>query len=532
MRYPISWVPSFLLLISFIVTASVSAETHPPDLPLKIQPGAPFGSNLFQGQFAVGTFDELNADYQIMPGDRVAVRMWGAHSFDGVLEVDGHGNLFLPEIGPVNVAGVRQADLPGVVSKRVASVFTSNVDVYTNLINAQPVAVFVTGSVSRPGRYAGGATDSVLYYLDAAGGIDPDRGSYRDVRILRDGEVLSRIDLYPFIRDGIMPRPRLEEGDVILVGQRGSRIFVEGEARHNATFEFPLSSTARGKELIALAVPGHNASHVSIVGSRFGAPYNVYLTLDAFADLSLHEGDRIRFHADIPGETIMVSTSGAIVGASRYPVLKSTRLKDLLQHIAVEPKLANLEGIHIRRKSVAVQQQKALQDALARLEKSSLSATSAGIDEANIRVREAELIAKFVEKARQIEPDGTVVVGREGELTDIYLENGDEIVIPAKSDVVLISGEVLMPQAMVWRDPVEVGQYIQGAGGFTDRADKRNILVVKPNGEVLRAGATNINAGDQVLVLPRIESKNLLVLKDISQILYQIAVAAKVAIDL
>ena len=114
-----------------------------------------------------------------MPGDRIAVRLWGAHNFDGVLDVDAQGNLFLPEVGPVPVVGLKHAQLPQVVAERVRSVYTNNVEVYTNLLNTQPVALYVTGFVTRPGRYAGGPTDSMLYYLDQAGGIDAERGSFR-----------------------------------------------------------------------------------------------------------------------------------------------------------------------------------------------------------------------------------------------------------------------------------------------------------------------------------------------------------------
>jgi protein involved in polysaccharide export with SLBB domain len=516
-----------LNILLVLLCLSVSFDAAAADVP-----PAPFGADLFQGNFAKGTFDELNAQYQIMPGDRINVRLWGARTFDGVLSVDAQGNLFLPEVGPVPLAGVKHSQLAQVVREKVRSVYTNNVEVYTNLINSQPVAVFVTGFVNRPGRYAGGPTESLLYYLDLAGGIDAERGSYRDIRILRNGQVLAGVDIYPFILEGALPRPRLEEGDVILVGERGAGVLAEGQVRHSARFEFPAAAVVTGEALVKLAAPLHKVSHVSIVGSRAGAPYNTYLSLTDFLQIPLEDGDAVQFHADTPGDTIMVAARGAIVGASRYPVRKDTRLLELLHYIPVEPELANLEGIHIRRKSVAERQKKALDEALRRLEQSALTATSASMDEANIRVREAELIAKFVSKARTVEPDGTVVVGHDGKLNDLYLEDGDIIFIPAKSDVVLISGEVMMPQALVHREEMEVRDYITGAGGFSDRADKKSLLVVKPNGEVLRSGDTIIAAGDQLLVLPRVDTKNLQALKDISQILYQIAVATKVALDL
>ena len=523
-----------LVLIVLLPSAAWSQQPAQPTADRTVEAGAtlPFGADLFQGKFSKDYFDELNDDYQVMPGDRVRMQLWGARSFDGVLTVDARGNLFLPEIGPLPVQGMRQAELETRVQQKVRSIYTSNVEVYATLLNPQPVSLFLTGFVNNPGRYAGGPTDSVLFFLDQAGGIDPQRGSFRDIRIIRDGQVLTQLDLYPFILAGTMPRPRLQTGDTILVGARNQAVTVAGFVRHEAGFEFLRNIKPSGSDLLKLAAPLNKASHVSVIGTRQGAPYNVYVPLSGFADLPLEDGDRIRFHADIPGETIMVAASGAIVGASRYPVKKSTTLKELLQHIAVEPQLANLDGIHLRRDSVAEKQKKALDEALQRLEQSSLTATSASVDEANIRVREAELIAQFVEKARQIEPDGTVVVGRDAKIADIYLENGDEIIIPAKSDVVLVSGEVMMPQAVVWDASLELDNYIAGAGGYSDRADRKRLLVVKPNGQVLAAKTTGIQPGDQVLVLPRYDTKNMQVLKDISQILYQVAVAAKVALDI
>ncbi|NJC88968.1 MAG: polysaccharide export protein [Desulfuromonas sp.] len=525
------------VLLGFAATAlcavpAASGASPSPRPALTIDVPAPFGAELFQGNFAKGVFDELNPEYVIMPGDRVAVRVWGARTFDGVFEVDAQGIMFLPEIGPVQVGGAKHSQLTDVVRKKIGSVYISNVEVYTNLISTQPVAVYVTGFVPKPGRYAGGPTESVLYYLDMAGGIDAERGSYRDIRIMRDGKLLAQIDLYPFILQGKIARPRLEEGDVILVGERGLGVVTEGNVRHNARFEFLAGNLVTGQQLVELTSPEQKVSHVSVVGSRHGAPYNIYLPVADFQQIALQDGDIVHFHADTPGDTMMISATGAIIGASRYPVKKDTRLKSLLSFIPVEPELANLEGIHIKRRSVAERQRKSLDEALRRLEYSSLTATSQSVDEANIRVREAELISQFVAKAREAQPDGTLVVGQGAKLNDLYLEDGDIIVIPAKSDVVMISGEVLMPQAIVFRPGQEAADYVAGAGGFSDRADKGSLLVVKPNGEVLPADDTRIAAGDQLLVMPRFDTKNLQLLKDISQILYQIAIATKVVIDL
>ena len=490
----------------------------------------PFGANLFRGNFA-GTYGSgMNDDYVILPGDRITVRVWGARSYDDVLFVDQQGNIFLPEVGPVQVAGLTQAALSGSVRAKLASVFPENVNIYVNLQSVQPVAVYVAGNVPNPGRYAGGPQDSVMSYLDRAGGILPEQGSYRNIKILRGKQVIGRVDLYSYMMRGELPHIRLKDGDTILVEPFGMSVAAHGLLRQAARYEF--RGTASGGELLNYALPMNGVSHVSVGGMRNGEPFNVYVTLHDFRSLQLEDGDRVEFVADTRGKTIMVAAFGAIHGASRFPVLKQTKLKTLLEYVAVEPELADIKSIYIRRRSVAAEQKVILADALRRLEQSALTATSASVDEASIRVKEAELIQNFVQRASQLEPDGVLVVSREGKISDVLLEEGDEIIIPRKTDVVHVSGEVLIPTAVTWEKSLSLKGYLSGAGGLSDRADASNILIVGLNGEVSHAKGQPIEPGDRILVMPKFDSKNLQLVKDVTQVLFQMAVAVKVAVGL
>ena len=502
-------------------------DTYRPDMAMGLQP---FGANLFRGNFASTYGNGMNDDYVILPGDRITVRVWGARSYDDVLFVDQQGNIFLPEVGPVRVAGLTQSALSGSVRAKLASVFPENVNIYVNLQSAQPVAVYVAGNVPNPGRYAGGPQDSVMSYLDRAGGILPEQGSYRNIKILRGQQVIGRVDLYNYMMRGELPHIRLKDGDTILVEPFGMSVAAYGLLRQPARYEF--RGAASGKDLLNYALPMNGVSHVSVGGMRNGEPFNVYVTLHDFRSLQLADGDRVEFVADTRGRTIMVAASGAIHGASRFPVLKQTRLKTLLEYIAVEPELADIKSIYIRRRSVAAEQKVILTDALRRLEQSALTATSASVDEAGIRVKEAELIQNFVQRASKLEPDGVLVVSRGGRISDVLLEEGDEIIIPRKTDVVHVSGEVLIPTAVTWEKGLSLKGYLSGAGGLSDRADTDNILIVGLNGEVAHAKGQPIEPGDRILVMPKFDSKNLQLVKDVTQVLYQMAVAVKVAVGL
>src|SRR5690606_37019570 len=71
----------------------------------------PFGSNLFLGNFGATREDGLNPQYVIMPGDHVAMNVWGAVAVNEVFIVDSQGNIFIPQVGPIHLAGVKNADL-------------------------------------------------------------------------------------------------------------------------------------------------------------------------------------------------------------------------------------------------------------------------------------------------------------------------------------------------------------------------------------------------------------------------------------
>lgn len=492
----------------------------------------PFASNLFEGRFASTFSDAASSDYILAPGDRIVVRIWGIRAYDDVLVVDQQGNIFIPEVGPVHVGGLTNSQLLGTVRSAISRVYTNNVQVYVNLQSAQPVAVYVTGFVNHPGRYAGGSVDSIISFLDRAGGIDPERGSYRHIEVMRNGKSIAKLDLYLFALQGKVPQLRLKDGDVILVNEKGVSVSAYGLLREEARYEFSRPATAKGSGLIELSSPLKNVSHVSVSGTRDKAPFNKYFSLDDFKTFQLADGDIVEFVADKPGETIMATVTGAITGASRYPVKKTVKLRDLLRRVEVEPELAATDAIYLRRKSVARDQKAVIQDSLHRLEKAALTATSATPEEAQVRVEEAKLIQDFVKRASVLEPDGVIVVARGGQVQDIWLEDGDEIVIPQKSNVVQITGEVVMPKSVAFEEGMTLDDYLAAAGGVSDRADEKHILVAKQNGEVGLAEHLGINAGDRILVLPEVDTKTMLLAKDLMTIVYQIAVATKVAVDI
>lgn len=491
----------------------------------------PFGANLFTGGFRGAMGDGLNPDYRIKPGDQVTVRAWGAFEFDRVLPVDAQGNIFIPGSGPINVEGQSSQEVDNSVRSAITSVYPDNVEVYTNLQGVQPVAVYVTGYVENPGRYAGTPNDSLLYFLDQSGGIDQDLGSYRQVRVVRDDRTVATVDLYDFLINGVIARPQFQDGDTIVVEERGPAIAVGGDVHRAHRYEL-VGNQLSGAELINLARLKSGVSHVLLRGDREDGPIAQYFPIDMFYGQTIRSGDEVFFSADQRSETIVVEVEGSYYGPSRYALPRNARLSELLDAIAVPENMTAVESVSIQRESVRQQQAEALEDSLRRLETTYLGAESRTDEEAKIRLQEAELIERFISRARDLEPSGRLVVANSDGISDIRLQDGDVITIPEISDSVLISGEILVPQAVVYRPGMSVIDYVQGAGGFTVRADEDQILLVRQNGAVEHASNSPLRPGDEILVMPAAPIHNLQLAATLTRILFQIAVTTRVALDL
>ncbi|MGC2411686.1 MAG: polysaccharide biosynthesis/export family protein, partial [Stellaceae bacterium] len=115
-------------LLSQVAGASTSVQ--PPTVPAtSVQPPA-----------GMAAFDP---NHVMAPGDAVQIHIYGATTLDQQVTVDSNGDIFLPTIGPVHVAGALAGNLQSVVATAVATVYHTNAQVYVTLAMAVPVNVFV-----------------------------------------------------------------------------------------------------------------------------------------------------------------------------------------------------------------------------------------------------------------------------------------------------------------------------------------------------------------------------------------------------
>jgi len=120
-----------------------------------------------------------------------------------------------------------------------------------------------------------------------------------------------------------------------------------------------------------------------------------------------------------------------------------------------------------------------------------------------------------------------------GDPSGIILENGDTIRIPSDNALVMVSGEVLFPSTIAFRPDMSVSDAIDQSGGYSQGKSTSRIVILRRDGsyQIASSGET-LKKGDEVLVLPKVETKYLQFAKDLMTILYQIAVSAAVVLRL
>lgn len=495
-----------------------------------------FGAQLFSGAFAREGATQFNPDYVVATGDSIQVRLWGAFEFDAQLTVDPQGNIFLPNVGPVAVRGTRNADLQTAVAAAVGRVYRANVYSYASLAAAQPVRIFVSGFVQRPGLYSGTSMDSLLHYLDQAGGIDTERGTFLAVQVQRNGQTRASVNLYDFLLQGRMPPIQLAASDVIFVPPRQNTVKVNGLAANAKRFEFAGDSRTVA-DIAAMAKPQAIATHVRVVRNTGTVRNTEYYPLSEATAVAVTNGDEIEFTADKKPGTITVRVEGEHDSAQEYVLPYGSSLGDLLQRISLSPR-ADMASLQLFRQSVKDRQREMLQASLRSLETALLTARSGSSDEARLRTDEANLTLQWVERAKQIEPLGQVLIAQNANKGQMLLENGDVLRIPRQDALVLINGEVLFPNAVAYQPDLKLVDYIQRAGGFTQNADNSRVVIARRDGSFEQTDpekllvSASVRPGDQVLVLPKVDEKQRQFWKDMTQIIYQIAVSAKVVFGL
>ncbi|MGC4235768.1 MAG: SLBB domain-containing protein [Niabella sp.] len=223
-------------------SANATANQAAPD------PGKPnsriFGSDFF-GSGSI-TFEPnmrmaTPKSYIIGPDDELLIDITGDNEASYKPRVSPEGFISVEYVGRIAVAGLTIEQATNKIRSAMQGTYpamrSGRTQLTMNLGNIRSIKVIISGEVTKPGTYTLSSLASVYNALYVSGGPN-ENGSFRNVQIIRNNNVIATVDLYDFLINGTqLENIRLQDQDVIHIPMYQIRVDVTGEVKRPAIYE-------------------------------------------------------------------------------------------------------------------------------------------------------------------------------------------------------------------------------------------------------------------------------------------------------
>lgn len=321
-----------------------------------------FGRQLFNG--APTTFAPIDglplpAEYALGPGDQLLVHAWGKINLDANVTVDRNGQIFLPAVGSLTIAGLRYSEVEGYLRSGIARLY-KGFELNVTMGQLRSIQIFVLGNARQPGTYTVSSLSTLVNALFISGGPSP-TGSMRRIELRRGNHMITQFDVYDLLQKGDTSHDvRLLPGDVIYIPPAGAQVGITGsvgapgiyELKDDATIEDAVREAGGSSNLAATdrVLLERIENHASRLVDDF--------PLDA-AGLKrpLHDGDILEVFPISPRISNAVTLQGHVAHPGLYPWREGLRISDLIpsrdflvpreywnQQNRLAPPLANFES--------------------------------------------------------------------------------------------------------------------------------------------------------------------------------------------
>ena len=258
--------------------------------------------------------------YRLGPGDAVYIDIYGASqkTIEGTVTPD--GNVVVEGFGPIHVGGMTVAQANNAIRSRLGGRYQSS-KLRLTVGETRSIMVNVVGDVKTPGTYTLSAFASVFHALYMAGGVT-DLGTLRNIKIYRNSQLLSVVDIYDYILNGRMTgNVRLQDNDMIMVGAYDCLVNVSGKVKRPMFYEMKRNETLSALLKYCGGFTGDAYKKAVRVIRKSGREYSIH-TVDEFdfSSFNLVDGDSITVDSVIDRFSNMVEVKGAVFRPGKYQV--------------------------------------------------------------------------------------------------------------------------------------------------------------------------------------------------------------------
>jgi protein involved in polysaccharide export with SLBB domain len=385
-------------------------------------------------------------NYLIGPGDELVVEVWGAAQQSYRLGVSPEGQVNISNIGPVMVSGLTVEKASELIISRLGAVYSGlrgpnpNIWAQVTLGNVRSIKVTLAGDIYLPGTYTLPSFTTAFNALYMAGGPS-EKGSFRDIRVIRQGGTIANIDLYDFlIRGEISLNIRLQDEDLIFVGPSQKQATITGNVRRPATYEMMGNETL--EDLIVFCGGfSSNAYFKRLQVDRKTDSQRKLLNVESelFSSFLMQDGDQINVERILERYENRVTIRGAVFREGKYGLTEGMTLKELI---------TKAEGLR--------------EDAF-------LNRGVIYRIEDNLHIETIDFNIESILKGTE---------------SDILLKREDLVMISSVTDLqqertVTIAGEVKLPDIYAYARNITLGELIRQAGGLNESASLSRVEIAR-----------------------------------------------------
>ncbi|MDC1327124.1 SLBB domain-containing protein [Ulvibacter sp.] len=208
-----------------------------------------FGSELFDNpslNFEPNLKIASPMNYILGPGDELQVIVFGVQEFSANIPVSVEGKVNIQNVGQLSVLNLSFEAASQKIKKAIARVYTTVASgqskVEISLSRIRTIKITLIGS-KQPGNYSISSLGTVYNALFLGGGPGSNK-TYRNIELLRNNEVIRKIDIYNFLVSGDQTdNVGLKDNDVIRIPAYKNRVSLEGEVKRPGIFEIKEGET-------------------------------------------------------------------------------------------------------------------------------------------------------------------------------------------------------------------------------------------------------------------------------------------------
>ena len=495
------------LAIAKAMLDELAADFDESDIDMLTKPQKRFGNsifNLMQSSFMPINEPNFDGSYILDFGDVLEIQTVGQNNDlarPKEIPVKRDGSINVPDIGKIFVAGLSLESASQLIKNKINSAFIGT-ESFISLVNVRDIQVLIAGNANNPGVYTLNGNSNLLHALSMAGGID-DLGSYREVNVIRDGNIVGSIDLYDiFILGKPNFGPKLRSGDSIYVKQ--AEILTNIVSGVNRPHVYELKAGENFSQAINFAndfKSTANLDFISVQRLENGEIKVLKLKKEDLSNLSVKHRDIITVREYQYGT---VTIEGAVNEPGEYSITGETTLKDIIIASGGYKKTAYPFGGFLDNKKTKEINEKA-RDILYSQYIKSLANNPAIINSESqgLPILMSELKKSIISGRVMAEFDIDMISA--DPTLDTILMDQDRIMIPHLPNQVYVYGEISNQGAIRYSPGKGINYYLKNAGNILETGDKKTIFVVHPNGNTERLSSNFRifnNQNNKILIYP------------------------------